>query len=140
MMNDTLKPSIILAIFTVIISGCSTYRPAERLDGIVALSPRDGEVEVRLKLDRTFVESMDTQASDLAIVQAVITMGHALGMRVTAEGVERAEQAARLRALGCDCAMGWLWSPALVPEELLDAIADGFPVADVTPLRGRRAS
>ncbi len=83
-----------------------------------------------VKLDRSFVESMDTQASDLAIVQAVITMGHALGMKVTAEGVERAEQAARLRALGCDTAMGWLWCPALPAPELATVLHEGLPVPD----------
>jgi diguanylate cyclase (GGDEF)-like protein/PAS domain S-box-containing protein len=81
-----------------------------------------------VKLDRTFVESMDTQSSDLAIVQAVITMGHALGMKVTAEGVERPEQAARLRALGCDTAMGWLWVPALPASELAEVLREGLPV------------
>jgi diguanylate cyclase (GGDEF)-like protein/PAS domain S-box-containing protein len=81
-----------------------------------------------VKLDRSFVESMDTQTSDVAIVQAVITMGHALGMKVTAEGVERPEQAARLRALGCDTAMGWLWSPAMPSGDLPDLIAEGFDV------------
>jgi diguanylate cyclase (GGDEF)-like protein/PAS domain S-box-containing protein len=89
-----------------------------------------------VKLDRSFVESMDTQASDVAIVQAVITMGHALGMKVTAEGVERQEQAARLRALGCDTAMGWLWAPALPAAELPDAISDGFTVVDGADLHG----
>ncbi len=87
-----------------------------------------------VKLDRTFVDCMDTHASDVAIAQAVITMGHALGMEVTAEGVERAEQAARLRALGCDRAMGWLWSPALPPEQvgavLLEGVRGTGPVAD----------
>jgi diguanylate cyclase (GGDEF)-like protein/PAS domain S-box-containing protein len=99
-----------------------------------------------VKLDRSFVESMDLQRSDLAIVQAVITMGHALGMKVTAEGVERAAQAAHLRALGCDCAMGWLWSPALPPEELIEKIREGMPVpgdpadGSVLPFRAREAS
>ena len=66
-----------------------------------------------VKLDRAFVESMDVLESDVAIVQAVITMAHALGMKVTAEGVERVEQAARLRRLGCDTAMGWYWTSAV---------------------------
>jgi EAL domain-containing protein (putative c-di-GMP-specific phosphodiesterase class I) len=67
-------------------------------------------------------------------------------MKVTAEGVERAEQAARLRALGCDCAMGWLWAPALQPHDLAEAIRDGFPVPGyetggaVVPFRARTAS
>src|SRR6185437_382274 len=55
-----------------------------------------------LKLDKSLLDSIDTVASDVAIVQAAITMGHALGMKITAEGVERIEQADRLRELGCD--------------------------------------
>ena len=56
-------------------------------------------------------------------------MGHALGMKVTAEGVERVEQADRLRELGCDSAMGWLWSAAVTPEMLGECATAGFPVA-----------
>jgi diguanylate cyclase (GGDEF)-like protein/PAS domain S-box-containing protein len=82
-----------------------------------------------VKLDRSFVEGMDTAESDVAIVQAVITMGHALGMKVTAEGVERPEQAAQLAALGCDTAMGWHWSPALAPEVLTAVLLDGWGAA-----------
>ena len=70
-----------------------------------------------VKLDRSFVESMDVLESDVAIVQAVITMGHALGMKVTAEGVERVEQAARLRRLGCDTAMGFYWTSAVDADD-----------------------
>lgn len=75
-----------------------------------------------VKLDRTFVECMDTNESDVAIARAVITMSHALGIAVTAEGVERAEQAARLRSLGCDSALGWLWCEALPPEDVEPAL------------------
>ena len=82
-----------------------------------------------VKLDRSFVEGMDTAESDVAIVQAVITMGHALGMKVTAEGVERPEQAVRLRALGCDTAMGWYWSPSLAPDVLTAVLRDGWGAA-----------
>mgnify|MGYP001579515937 FL=1 len=82
-----------------------------------------------VKLDRSFVEGMDTAESDVAIVQAVITMGHALGMKVTAEGVERPEQAVRLAALGCDTAMGWFWSPSLAPEVLSAVLRDGWGAA-----------
>ncbi len=82
-----------------------------------------------VKLDRSFVEGMDTAESDVAIVQAVITMGHALGMKVTAEGVERPEQAARLARLGCDTAMGWYWSPSLAPEVLSAVLRDGWGAA-----------
>jgi diguanylate cyclase (GGDEF)-like protein/PAS domain S-box-containing protein len=71
-----------------------------------------------LKLDKSLLDTIDTVEADVAIVQAAITMGHALGMKITAEGVERVEQADRLRELGCDTAVGWLWSPAVAPERL----------------------
>jgi diguanylate cyclase (GGDEF)-like protein/PAS domain S-box-containing protein len=96
-----------------------------------------------LKLDKSFVDSLDAGAADLAIVQAIVTMGHALGVKVTAEGVERPEQAAGLRRLGCDSAMGWLWSKSVPPEQL-GALAeagfmpDGGPrTGVVVPLRAR---
>jgi diguanylate cyclase (GGDEF)-like protein/PAS domain S-box-containing protein len=77
-----------------------------------------------VKLDRAFVESMDVLDSDVAIVQAVITMAHALGMKVTAEGVERVEQAARLRRLGCDTAMGFYWTSAVAADDIVDILRD----------------
>jgi len=83
-----------------------------------------------VKLDRSFVESMDVLESDVAIVQAVITMAHALGMKVTAEGVERVEQTARLRRLGCDTAMGWYWTSAVDAAAMLDILGDGDERAD----------
>jgi EAL domain-containing protein (putative c-di-GMP-specific phosphodiesterase class I) len=89
-----------------------------------------------VKLDRAFVESMDVLESDVAIVQAVITMGHALGMKVTAEGVERVEQATRLRRLGCDSAMGWYWTSAVDAQDLLDILRDGMARDEnVVPIR-----
>ncbi|HEX7521988.1 MAG TPA: EAL domain-containing protein [Acidimicrobiia bacterium] len=69
-----------------------------------------------LKLDKSFVDGICSLETDAAIVEAVITMGHALGMRITAEGVERPEQAARLRQLGCDTAQGFLFAHALAPD------------------------
>ena len=94
-----------------------------------------------LKIDKSFLDTIDSVSADVAIVQAVITMGHALGMKVTAEGVERVEQADCLRELGCDSAMGWLWSAAVGPEELAECAAVGFPMAGVggvvVPLRAR---
>jgi len=79
-----------------------------------------------LKLDKTLLDTIDTVEADVAIVQAAITMGHALGMKITAEGVERVEQAERLRDLGCDTAVGWLWSPAVAPEQLGVFATTGF--------------
>src|SRR5205085_12139953 len=75
-----------------------------------------------IKLDRSFVERVDHVSPEAAIVQAVIALGHALDMHITAEGVERAEQVERLRALGCDSAQGHYFSTA-VPVEQLASLA-----------------
>jgi EAL domain-containing protein (putative c-di-GMP-specific phosphodiesterase class I) len=61
----------------------------------------------QLKIDRMFVEGLGRSASDDAIVAATIDMAHALGMIVTAEGVETEEQHRRLAELGCDRAQGF---------------------------------
>src|SRR6266568_5312146 len=71
-----------------------------------------------IKLDRSFVERVDRVSPEAAIVQAVIALGHALDMHITAEGVERAEQVERLRALGCDSAQGHYFSMPVPVEEL----------------------
>jgi len=70
----------------------------------------------QLKIDRCFIATMHTDPVDAAIVAAIIQMGQALQMEVVAEGVELAEQHARLLALGCDQFQGFLCSPAVPPE------------------------
>lgn len=62
----------------------------------------------KLKLDRSFVASMVTDAGTAAIVQAVATLGRSLAMRVNTEGVETEEQLSLLRAMGCDEVQGYL--------------------------------
>lgn len=64
----------------------------------------------RLKIDRSFVMRMSTDPQCAALVGAIIAMAHALKLRVTAEGVETAEQAVQLEALGCDEAQGFWFS------------------------------
>jgi diguanylate cyclase (GGDEF)-like protein/PAS domain S-box-containing protein len=63
----------------------------------------------QLKLDRTFVAGVTTTAEDVTIVLSVISLGHALGLRVVAEGVETIEQLDRLCEMGCDMAQGFNW-------------------------------
>ncbi len=62
----------------------------------------------KLKIDRGFVANVTDDVGDAAIVQAVATLGRALGMRVNAEGIETPGQLARLQALGCDEGQGYL--------------------------------
>jgi diguanylate cyclase (GGDEF)-like protein len=79
-------------------------------------------VEV-LKVDRSFVDGLGTEPEDSAIVAAVLSLAHALGLHVIAEGVETPLQAHQLSALGCGVAQGWLWSPA-VPADQIPAQAE----------------
>uniref|UniRef100_A0A9E8CT63 EAL domain-containing protein n=1 Tax=Bosea sp. NBC_00436 TaxID=2969620 RepID=A0A9E8CT63_9HYPH len=66
-----------------------------------------------IKIDQSFVRNVITNGSDTAIVTAIVSLGHAMGMRTTAEGVETIEQAARLRDTGCDSAQGYLYEKPL---------------------------
>ena len=66
-----------------------------------------------VKIDRSFVTSMVTDARDAAIVRCTIDLARSLGLRVVAEGVETPEVRARLTALGCDQAQGFSFSRAL---------------------------
>ncbi len=60
-----------------------------------------------LKIDQSFVRNMDTDKNDAAIVMSVIDLGHNLGFKVVAEGVERKKPMQMLRELGCDTAQGY---------------------------------
>ena len=76
-----------------------------------------------LNIDRSLIFKLGAEPQDTAIVSAMIDLAHALGWEVTAEGVETAEQLARLRELGCDMAQGYhLWEP-LTGEEVPAVLA-----------------
>ncbi|MER7733707.1 EAL domain-containing protein [Streptomyces erythrochromogenes] len=75
-----------------------------------------------LKLDGSFVrgfrydEGAHPNPADETIVEALVQLAHRLGLTVTAECVETAGQAARLRRVGCDTGQGWLYSRAVAPD------------------------
>ncbi len=73
----------------------------------------------RIKIDRSFVRDLDSDDDTAAIVGSTIAMGHALGLTLTAEGVETAVVLARLRDLGCDSAQGYHICHPLPEEQLL---------------------
>jgi diguanylate cyclase (GGDEF)-like protein len=77
----------------------------------------------RLKIDQAFVAGVDADRADAAIVGAIVGLAHGLGMEAMAEGVERAEQIAALRRLGCDAVQGFLVSGPVSAAEL-DALLE----------------
>jgi diguanylate cyclase (GGDEF)-like protein/PAS domain S-box-containing protein len=74
-----------------------------------------------LKIDRSFVAGLGASREDTAIVTATLSFASALGLVVTAEGVEMPHQLERLEALGCHRAQGYLFSPA-VPASAVPAL------------------
>jgi diguanylate cyclase (GGDEF)-like protein/PAS domain S-box-containing protein len=77
-----------------------------------------------LKIDRSFVEGLGRSREDAAIVTAAIAFARALHLAVTAEGVETADQAVRLRALGCDRAQGYLFAHPMDEAALAAILAE----------------
>jgi EAL domain-containing protein (putative c-di-GMP-specific phosphodiesterase class I) len=76
-----------------------------------------------VKIDRTFIEDLDQDTDDEAIVAAITGLGRSLDVKITAEGVETREQEQRLKRLGCHYAQGFLYSepvPALQVPSLLE--------------------
>ena len=73
-----------------------------------------------LKVDRSFVRDAADSADASAIVRAIIAVGHQLGLRVVAEGIETREQLRLLRLLGCDAAQGYFFCVPVPVEELED--------------------
>ncbi|MEK0082210.1 EAL domain-containing protein [Benzoatithermus flavus] len=72
----------------------------------------------RLKIDRSFVQNLEHSPNDEVIVRAIINLGHSLGLRVIAEGVETKGQLSLLHRFDCDEVQGHLVSPPLSPQEL----------------------
>jgi len=70
-----------------------------------------------LKLDKSFTQGLATNQATTAIVRSVIGLGHELGIKITAEGVETPEQQAWLVQVGCDRLQGYLFSRPLPPAD-----------------------
>jgi diguanylate cyclase (GGDEF)-like protein/PAS domain S-box-containing protein len=83
-----------------------------------------------LKVDRSFVQGLGQDSEDSAIVAAMVSLAHALGLSAIAEGVETAEQLEHLRRLECDLAQGYYFGEPQLPESVWDLVeTDSCPIA-----------
>ena len=82
----------------------------------------------KLKIDRSFVIDMTTGPQGLALVSTIISLAHALNLKVVAEGVETEEQQRLLRLLNCDEMQGFLFSKP-VPGEIFESKFLALPAA-----------
>jgi EAL domain-containing protein (putative c-di-GMP-specific phosphodiesterase class I) len=71
-----------------------------------------------IKIDRSFVSPTRDSARNDALLEAIISLGHKLGMTMLAEGIETETQLKRLHSLGCEFGQGYYWSPAVANEKI----------------------
>lgn len=76
-----------------------------------------------LKIDKSFIHSLCMSDRDEPLVHAIIQMGHSLGLKIVAEGVEDAATVERLKALDCDGAQGYFWSKPVAESDFLRLLA-----------------
>jgi len=163
---EGVRPSQVVLEVTETLFLCTTAGLIERLDALRARGVRVsiddfgtgfsslGRLHTlpidSIKIDKSFVDLIETGEEDLPIITSMIVMAHALGLDVTAEGVETAHQARRLVELGCDYLQGYHFarpqpSPAAVTSGAAAAlrvwqtlVGDGpdasLPVPPVAPV------
>ena len=86
-----------------------------------------------LKVDRSFVSNIGTDAHDLIIVRSTISLARALGLRVVAEGIEDEETTVSLRALGCDIGQGYHLGRPAEPEVIEARLVNERPIDATGP-------
>ena len=92
----------------------------------------------RIKIDRTFVSDITTDSDSRAIASMIIDLGHNLGLKVLAEGVESEAQLQLLTRLGCDEFQGYFCSPAIPAELISERYYHGAPLISVAKGHGKQ--
>lgn len=87
-----------------------------------------------IKLDRSLVDRVAGEPTQIALCRAVIDLAHALGATVVAEGLERVEDVAQLKALGCDQGQGFALGHPKPAAELAKLLASGTSLAEKVPV------
>lgn len=80
-----------------------------------------------LKVDRSFIMSMEPNDENSAIVRTILTLAHTLGLDVIAEGIETESQLTQLRWLGCELGQGYYFSPPIAPSKLIEFLETKIP-------------
>ncbi len=83
-----------------------------------------------LKIDRSFVNDITEDNDDLELVNAAISMAHALNLSVVAEGIETQEQLLLLKQSGCDLGQGYLFSKPLIGDDFIQLYTNWSPTPD----------
>ena len=78
----------------------------------------------KIKIDKSFVMEMDKSKKDDVIVRSTIDLGHNLGLKVIAEGVESQESWDRLKEMGCDSAQGYFMSRPIPADQFMQWIQE----------------
>jgi EAL domain-containing protein (putative c-di-GMP-specific phosphodiesterase class I) len=89
-----------------------------------------------IKIDRSFVQRMAADAADDVIVRSTVDLGHNLGLRVVAEGVEDADICDRLRRMGCDAAQGYWLSRPVPAAGIAPVVARWEGTGSLSPASG----
>lgn len=77
-----------------------------------------------IKIDKSFITTMDTDDRDRRLVRSIIDLAHAFDLTVVAEGVETAQATETLRQLGCDVLQGYYFSRPVVQQQFLDYLQE----------------
>ncbi|MBV8714249.1 MAG: EAL domain-containing protein, partial [Chloroflexi bacterium] len=83
-------------------------------------------------IDRSFVNGVAEDEQDAAIVRSVVALARTLGMRVTAEGIETAEQLEALRGMACDDGQGYLFARPAASEAITSLLQAAATAANAT--------